>query len=270
MAVTAKSSTVSSSTVAKSKTGGKSAPPRLSLAEVMSALEKAGTAQTRKTYARHGAIGPMFGVSFADLKVLVKRIKVDQELAHALWSTDNVDARNLAVKIADPRLMSAKDLDHWALDMGRGCHAYVAHLAAEGPHGMSRADAWLKSRSEAQRRCGWMVAGALAKLDPTVPTNWFATRIAAIESTIHQAPNHEREAMNGALISIGCRDAVTRKAALLAAKRIGPVSVDHGDTACETPDAGAYIEKAWAYAATKGFESPAAQERSRESMRTRC
>ncbi len=270
MAVTAKSSTVSSSTAAKSKTGGKSAPPRLSLAEVMSALEKAGTAQTRKTYARHGAIGPMFGVSFADLKVLLKRIKVDQELAEALWNTGNVDARNLAVKVADPRLMSPRDLDRWALDTGRGCHAYVASLAAEGPHKMSRAEAWLKSRSEAQRRCGWMLSGALAKLDPTVPTNWFATRIAAIESTIHQAPNHEREAMNGALISIGCRDAVTRKAALLAAKRIGPVSVDHGDTACETPDAGAYIEKAWAYAATKGFESPAAQERSRESMRTRC
>ena len=247
-----------------------STAPRLSLAEVMSALEKAGTAQTRKTYARHGAIGPMFGVSFADLKALVKRIKVDQELAHALWSTGNVDARNLAVKIADPRLMSPKDLDRWALEMGRGCHAYVAHLAAEGPHGVSRADAWLKSTSEAQRRCGWMLAGALAKLDLTVPADWFASRIAAIQNTIDQAPNHEREAMNGALISIGCRDGVTRRAALLAAKRIGPVSVDHGDTACETPDAAAYIEKAWAFAAAKGFESPAAQERSRESMRTRC
>ena len=76
--------------------------------------------------------------------------------------------------------------------------------------------------------------------------------------------------MNGALISIGCRDAATRKVALIAAKRIGPVSVDHGDTACETPDAGAYIEKAWANAIARGFDSPAAQERNRESMRTRC
>lgn len=262
--------TVKTSAPTNSKTRGKAAPPRLSLVEVMSALEKAGSAQTRKTYARHGATGSMFGVSFADLKVLVKRIKVDQELAEALWNTGNVDARNLAVKVADPRLMSPKSLDRWALDMGRGCHAYVAYLAAEGPHKMSRAEAWLKSKSEAQRRCGWMLSGVLTKLDPTVPLDWFTSRIAAIQNTIHEAPNHEREAMNGALISIGCRDAVTRKAALLAAKRIGPVSVDHGDTACETPDAGAYIEKAWAYAATKGFESPAAQERSRESMRTRC
>jgi hypothetical protein len=48
------------------------------------------------------------------------------------------------------------------------------------------------------------------------------------------------------------------------------VTVDHGDTACKTPDAAEYIEKTWAHATAKGFESPAAQERSRESMRTRC
>ena len=43
-------------------------PARLTLAEAMSALEKAGSAQTRKTYARHGVTLPMFGVSFAFLK----------------------------------------------------------------------------------------------------------------------------------------------------------------------------------------------------------
>jgi hypothetical protein len=44
---------------------------RMTLAEAMHALEKAGSAQTRKTYARHGAEEPMFGVSFAVMKTLV-------------------------------------------------------------------------------------------------------------------------------------------------------------------------------------------------------
>lgn len=243
---------------------------RLSLAEAMAALEKAGSAQARKTYARHGAPEPMFGVSFADLKTLVKRIKVDQELALALWKTGNFDARNLAVKIADPRLMTQGDLDRWALESAAGCNAYVAQLAAEGGHGRARADGWLKSKAEAHRRCGWLLVGALAGRDEEVASPWFASHIATIEGTIHTAPNDEREAMNGALIAIGGRDASFRKAALAAAKRIGQVSVDHGDTACKTPDAGPYIEKAWAYATAKNFPSPAAQERSRESMRTRC
>jgi len=76
--------------------------------------------------------------------------------------------------------------------------------------------------------------------------------------------------MSSALIAIGGRSAALRKAALAAAKRIGVVEIDHGDTACKTPDASASIEKTWAWAEAKGFASPAAQERRRESMRTRC
>lgn len=255
----------------KSKPPAKGVQNRMSLAEVMSALEKAGSPQTRKTYARHGAPEPMFGVSFADLKILMKRIKVDHDLAKALWDTGNFDARNLAVKIADPRLMTPKELDRWAAaDTAPMCHGYVAALAAEGPHGKSRAEAWLTSKAEGQRSFGWQLVGALALNDEAIPSAWFAARISTIAKTIHSAPNDEREAMNKSLIAIGGRDEATRNAALAAAKRIGPVTVDHGDTACKTPDAAAYIEKMWAHAVAKKFASPAAQERRRESMRTRC
>src|SRR5688572_13647086 len=118
--------------------------PRMTLAEAMSALEAAGSAQTRKTYARHGAPEPMFGVSFAALKTLLKRIKVDHDLARALWDTGNYDARNLAVKVADPARMSPTDLDAWAQEpTARGSASYVAHLAVEGPHGRKIVAQWL-------------------------------------------------------------------------------------------------------------------------------
>ena len=51
--------------------------------------------------------------------------------------------------------------------------------------------------------------------------------------------------MNGALISIGIRNARLRKKALEAARRIGRVDVDHGETSCKTPDAVAAIQKWW-------------------------
>ena len=245
---------------------------RMSLAETMSALESAGSAQTRKTYARHGATGPMFGVSFADLKKLLKRIKVDQELALALWDTGNFDARNLAVKIADPQRMAPTDLDRWASEDGAEMSVvgYVARLAAEGPHGKSRAEKWLASKSEARRCCGWHVVGALVTCDEALAWSWFADHLATIAETIQSVTNDERAAMNLALIAIGGRSPSARTAALAVAKRIGEVRVHRGDTACKTPSAGEYIEKAWSHAKAKGFESPAAQERSRESLRTRC
>ena len=75
--------------------------------------------------------------------------------------------------------------------------------------------------------------------------------------------------MNGALIAIGVRSPALRKPATAAAERLGKVEVDHGATACETPDAVSYIDKPWARLQGK-YPSPAAAERARESMRTRC
>ena len=45
--------------------------------ETMAELKKTGTAQNIKIYKRHGAVGNMFGVSFANLGKLKKKIKVD-------------------------------------------------------------------------------------------------------------------------------------------------------------------------------------------------
>lgn len=237
----------------------------------MAELEKAGSAQTRKTYARHGAQEPMFGVSFATLKALVKRIGVNHELALSLWATRNHDARILAMKIADPEQMTAADLDEWARQARvRMCGGYVAMLAAEGPLGRTKEREWLDSRDETLRAAGWVLCGFLAMLDESIPDTWFVKRIEQIEKSIHSAPNTERDVMNTALITIGGRNSALRKIALGTAKRIGKVEVDHGDTSCKTPDAASYIEKQWAHAVAKKFESPAAQERAREPMRTRC
>jgi 3-methyladenine DNA glycosylase AlkD len=246
--------------------------PRMTVAEVMRELKKAGSAQTRKTYARHGAQEPMFGVSFATLKTLMKRIDVDHDLAVQLWDTGNFDARNLAVKIVDPARMTSADLDRWGREtnaprLGVG---YVAMVAADGPHASKKVGQWLASNDEKERCHGWSLLAQLAQRDETMPDSSFEKHLAEIVRSIHTAPNAEREGMNLTVIAIGCRSAALRKAAMAAAKRIGKVDVDHGDTACKTPDAAEYIEKSWAYATSKNFESPAAQERTRETPRRRC
>lgn len=260
-------------TPAKKPAAAKSKAPaaRTTLSAVMRELEKAGSAQTRKTYARHGAKEPMFGVSFATLKTLVKRIGVDHELALELWQTGNFDARNLAMKIADPARMTPGDLDRWADEsLARMCGGYVAMLAAEGPHAAAKLEQWLAATDVTRRCAGWGLLGQITSRDEKTPDAYFVKHLAHIERTIHTAPNAEREAMNMAVILIGCRNATLRKSAVAAAKRIGVVEVDHGDTACKTPDAAQYIDKTWAHSTSKGFESPAAHERSREPQRLRC
>ncbi|MBL0870606.1 MAG: DNA alkylation repair protein [Phycisphaerales bacterium] len=251
--------------------GAKAVRPRMSLKEAMAALEKAGSAQTRKTYTRHGAAEPMFGVSFAALKKLLNTIKVDQELAEALWETGNFDARNLAAKVCDPANFPSKVLDAWAATpIAWVWGGYVGQIAAEGPHGKAKAEKWLAAKNEATRAAGWCAVAAMAMIDEATPDTWFARRLAEIEKGIAAASNRHRYLMNNALIAIGCRGAALRKAATAAAKRLGTIEVDHGDTACKTPEAIGRLEKAWERAKSAGFASPAAQERARESMRTRC
>jgi hypothetical protein len=249
----------------------KSSKPRMSLAEAMAALEQAGSEQTRKTYRRHGAADPMFGVSFATLKALLKQIGVDHELALALWDSGNYDARNLAVKIVDPARMTPSELDRWAgTGSTRMCGNYVAAIACEGAHGLECAKRWLQSAKVEERAAGWSAVGALAMNDASMADAWFAERLDELERTIHTADNGQRDPMNQALIAIGCRNAALRAAATATAQRIGKVQIDHGDTACKTPDAATSIAKAWEHSSGKGFESPAAHERSREAMRLRC
>lgn len=253
------------------KPGVKRGAASMSLQETMRALEKAGTAQARKTYLRHGASEPLFGVSFAVLKTLVKKIGVDHALALELWETKNHDARTLALKIADPTRVKPGELDRWAQHGAlRFCGSYVAMLAAESAHGDVKVREWLGSSKPTLRALGWRLVGCLANLDEERSDEWFGERVADIERSIHEVSNAEREAMNTALITIGGRNAALRRVATTAAKRIGKVEVDHGDTECKTPDAVPYLEKMWAHATSKKFPSPAAQERARESMRTRC
>lgn len=247
-------------------------PPgaRGSLAEVMRTLEKAGSEQTRKTYARHGATGPMFGVLFGELFKLMKAIDVDHELALQLWATGNVDARNLAMKIADPQALTPAELDRWALENPmRMCGLYIATLAAEGPHARTTLRRWLGSSDERLRAMGWTLLGRLSDLDESFPEDELLRRVEEIAKTIHSAPSDLRHDMNRTLITIGGRSPALRKAVLAAAKRIGTVTVDHGDTACKTPDAMETVEKMWARSGKK-FPSPAAHERSMKSMRRRC
>jgi hypothetical protein len=73
-----------------------------------------------------------------------------------------------------------------------------------------------------------------------------------IEAEIDTRANRVRHSMNGAMISIGARNTTLRKRATAAAKRIGTVQVDHGETNCTTPAAVPYIDKMWARKEAKG------------------
>lgn len=228
----------------------------MTFAETMRALETAGTEQARKIYRRHGARDPMFGVSFAVLGKLQKKIRTDHALARALWESGNVDARNLATMIADPTQTTATELEGWVNDPRSGFHSglLARNVIVRTAFAREKALKWIKSSRPETAQIGWMVVSAGAERPGLFNDAELLGLLPVIEANIHTAANSVREAMNYAVIAIGIRNAPCRKAALAAAKRIGKVEVDHGETNCKTPDAAAYIMKTFAHRAAKGGE----------------
>jgi 3-methyladenine DNA glycosylase AlkD len=219
----------------------------VTLTEAMAELERLGTEQSRKIYRRHGAGDDQFGVSFSNLRALAKRIRLDHELAEQLWATGNADARCLATMIVDPERMSAGDLDLWL----EGLDYYLlvdllAGVAARTEHARAKAAEWTALPGDYAGQAGWDLVGLLAASDKELTDAYFEDKLQVIEARIRTAPNRTRHAMNGALIGIGGRNARLRRQAVAAAKRIGKVEVDHGETGCKTPAAAPYIEKIWA------------------------
>ena len=100
-------------------------------------------------------------------------------------------------------------------------------------------------------QCGWDVLVMRAMNDAAPNETWFEAWLTAIENGIHSARNRTKHAMNGAHIAIALRNPALREKAVAAARRIGKVEVDHGDTNCTTSDTESYIAKARAHEAKK-------------------
>jgi 3-methyladenine DNA glycosylase AlkD len=213
--------------------------PATALAE----LERCGSEKTRKTYRRHGVLGDQFGVSYADLKALKKAIKTDQALAESLWASGNHDARILATMIADPKAIARKALESWSRDPDNYVLMdAVAGVVAASPHGRALMEKWVASDTEWLGSAGWSVLGRLAGTSELTDQEAEAY-LETIRTTIHTQKNRVRHSMNMALIALGLRNPAFQAKVMEAAKAIGRVEVDHGDTDCKTPDAVGYILK---------------------------
>jgi len=215
--------------------------------EVMTELKKLGSEQTKKTLIRHGAIEPLFGVKVGDMKTIVKKVKKDHGLSLALFETGNGDAMYLAGLIADEKKMTAKDLNRWAelAKWSMICEYTVPWIAAESGQGLELGLQWIDSDKETIASSGWTSISSYLAMTPDekIDHKKIEKLLDRVEKKIHKAKNRERYTMNGFVISVGSYVPSLTAKAIEVAKKIGPVEVFVGDTACKVPVATDYIEK---------------------------
>ncbi len=215
--------------------------------EVLAQLKKFGSEQTKKTFLRHGAKEPFYGVKVGDLKVLQKKIKKDHALALELYDTGNSDAMYLAGMIADPDQFTKAQLQKWV----KGAYWYmisgftVPWATSESKFGRELALDWMDSEKEQIANAGWCTYGSLVAIKPDAELDLAEIEklLGRIKNEIGSAKNRVRYCMNQFVIAVGGYVAPLTAKAKATAKAIGTVEVDMGDTSCQVPDAFQYIEK---------------------------
>lgn len=215
--------------------------------EIMKQLEEWGSEQTKKTFMRHGAKEPFFGVKVGDLKKLVKHVKKDHELALSLYNTGNTDAMYLAGLSINPKLVDKETLQQWV----RKANWYmlaeytVAGVAAESNYALELAKEWMQSDNEMIACCGWSTFANYISIipDEKLDIDEIRSLLAQVKSTIHHEKNRVRYNMNTFVICVGAYVKELHDEAMEVATSIGKVQVDVGNTACKVPLATDYIRK---------------------------
>jgi 3-methyladenine DNA glycosylase AlkD len=215
--------------------------------QVMLELKKKADPKTRATFARHGAPADTLGVKIGDLKTIAKQIRGNQSLACALYETGNADAMYLAGMVADGGQMTKKQLESWA--KGATWHMLseytVPGVVCESDHARDLAVKWIDAKKESLACTGWSTyAGVVAtRPDEELDLAEIEGLLDRVVAEVHAAPNKVRYLMNAFVIAVGSYVKPLLAKAKQAAKAIGAVEVDMGDTACKVPLATAYIEK---------------------------
>ncbi|MGL4364842.1 MAG: DNA alkylation repair protein [Bacteroidales bacterium] len=219
----------------------------MTVAEIMTQLEALGSEQTKKTWMRHGAKEPYFGVKIGDMKPIQKKVKENYAISMELYDTGNSDAMYLAGLIAEPKKMSKEDLQHWVAQATwyMISEFTVAWVASESAFGWEMGLQWIENEEEKIATAGWATLSSCLSLTHFSPPKdeELLSLLNKVKQNIYLAKNRVRHTMNHFIIATGSYlPSMTAKAKEIAVE-IGAVEVDMGGTACKVPDAKEYIEK---------------------------
>ena len=215
--------------------------------DILEEMRPLGSDSYKKVIFNHGVKEPCFGVMISDLQKIVKRIKKNYQLALDLYDSGVYDAMYLAGLVADDARMTKQDLQRWVAKAY--CKplygATVPWVAAGSAHGWELGSEWINSKTDLIAAAGWATLGSLVSIkdDSELDLAELKRLLKRVQQTIHQAPDAARSQMNLFVIAVGTYVKPLTDIALEAGEKIGPVTVNTGNTACQVPFAPDHIRK---------------------------
>lgn len=190
---------------------------------ILSRLRRLGTAKNRLGMARYGITSKrVFGVGMKPITALRRRIGRNHNIALKLWKSGWLEARFLAIFIADPEKVTpslmntwAKDFDNWAITDGA-----CLHLFADTKYGPAMALRWVKRKQEFVKRAGFVIMAVRAVHDKSAPDAEFLPYLRIIEREATDERNGVKKGVNWALRQVGKRSLALHAPALMLAERL--------------------------------------------------
>ena len=153
------------------------------------------------------------------------------------------DAKIVGLLIDEPKKVTREQAEQQVeqLDEGMLVHVFASCDAtlAKTPFAFELANEWMVHQDPVRRQCGFALLYELSKKKKLagMDDDYLIERIQFIQDHIHGEEMWVRESMSGALFAIGKRNQKLNRAAIRAAKAIGPVDIDYGDdNSCEPLD----------------------------------
>ena len=214
---------------------------------ILEEIKPLGSDSYKRVIFKHGVKEPCFGVKISDLQKIVKRIKMNYQLALDLYDTGNYDAMYLAGLIADDAQMTKENLHHWAAQAYCSglASATVPWVASGSAHGWEIGLEWIESKSPFIAVAGWTTLSSIVSVKDDTKLNLPALKklLQRVQKSVHQSPDLVSYQMNSFVIAVGCYVEPLTDIAIQTAEKIGPVMAYLGDNSCQVPFAPDYIRK---------------------------
>ncbi len=180
----------------------------------------------------------VLGVGVTKIKKLAKEIKKNHELALKLWDEPYIETKLLSVFIENPKEVSLEQIKE-QIPNSRGfmlADYYAEYITVKTKYTDELIKEWTISGNNHIKKAGYALLYIKAKKDKKADNDFFRPFIPIIENELQDSENWVKESMNYCLMYIGARSKELNQLCLDAAKKIGKVTIDYGETSCMTVD----------------------------------
>lgn len=215
----------------------------MTLKETLAELEALGNEKVRAQNIKSGAGDNQFGVRLGDLSKLAKKIKINHDLAKALWETENIDARFLACKLINIKNISADEMDRMvrSVNFVRVADWLNSYVVKFHPDKEILRQGWMNSNDPMAARAGWnLTAERIVKSPEGLDLPALLDRI---EAEMGNAAPEVQWTMNFALAEIGIHFSDQRERAISIGESLGIYRDYPVSKGCTSPFAPIWIKE---------------------------